>query len=323
MDYILRQKHIKFIRDNFEDHFAKNLNLVRVSAPLFLEQSSGLNDNLNGIEKAVPFTISKENIDCEINQSLAKWKRVALQKYDFEYKLGLYTNMNAIRKDETLDAIHSAYVDQWDWEVLLSPKDRQMSVLEDYVSRVYQSILEISQDLEKTFGVNHLKGYPKKVLFIESQELENMYPNNTPKEREDIITKKHLAVFVIGIGKTLNSGKIHDQRSPDYDDWDLNGDLILWNNATQASFELSSMGIRVNSESLKKQLVASDREFLLKFNYHQDIINNKLPQTIGGGIGQSRLCMILLGCHHIGEVQASVWPEKTLIDLRKKGIKIL
>lgn len=323
MDCILKQNHIKFVRDNFENKISKNLNLTRVSSPLFLEASLGLNDQLNGIEKAVKFKIKSQDIECEINQSLAKWKRVAIDKYNFKIKFGLYTNMNAIRKDEFLDETHSIYVDQWDWEVCISNDDRNIDTLKKYAKNVYKSILQTNKMFSKKYGINNLIYLPKDIYFINSQDLEDLYPDKSPDEREYLISKKFKAIFIIGIGKKLKSGLSHGERSPDYDDWDINGDLILWNEKLGKQLEISSMGVRVNSSSLKKQLKEANNEERLSFEYHQKIIKGNLPSTIGGGIGQSRLCMIILGVKHIGEVHVSVWPKKMIENLEKRGIKLL
>jgi len=323
MDYITLQKNIQFINDKFEYLLANKLNIIKVVSPLFLEKKLGLTDELNGIDKAVSFDIKHENIKCEINQSLAKWKRIVIQKYGFELNAGLFASMNAIRKDEILDDIHSIYVDQIDWEVHIPKEDRTLATLKKYASKIYESIIQLKILIEYELGIDELKNFPKELFIITTQELEDMMPNKSPKERENTICEKHKAVFLMGIGHKLKSGIKHDDRSPDYDDWNLNGDILFWNNVLKKCFEISSMGIRVDNLALKKQLLISSNESKLKYPYHQEIINNNLPFTIGGGIGKSRLSMILLGKEHIGEVQVSVWPEDMKEKLKKKGINIL
>ena len=310
---------IKYLKDNFESLLAKKLNLTRVSAPLFVEESTGLNDNLNGYEESVSFHIKDKKI--EIVHSLAKWKRYALKEYGFNLYSGLYTDMNAIRKDEVMDNLHSIYVDQWDWEKIIKEEDRKLSYLFKTVSQIYSVILKVAALSEKKWGYTY--NLPKKILKISTKELERRYPNNTPKEREHLITKEYRAVFIYQIGWPLKNKQPHDGRSADYDDWKLNGDIILFDDEIDAPIELSSMGIRVNKDSLIKQLKYKNELNKLDNPYCQSIINNDLPFTIGGGIGQSRLCMYYLKKKHIGEVQSSYWPEDMKEELRKQGIDIL
>ena len=310
---------IKYLKDKFEDFLAKKLNLTRVSAPLFVEESTGLNDNLQGHEESVSFNLNGKKI--EIVHSLAKWKRYALKEYKFDMYSGLYTDMNAIRKDEELDNLHSIYVDQWDWEKIIDEKDRKLSYLFKTVSQIYSVILKVAALSEKKWGYSY--NLPKKISKISTKELEKRYPNNTPKEREYLITKELRAVFIYHIGWPLKNKKPHDGRSADYDDWKLNGDIILFDDEIDAPIELSSMGIRVDKESLIKQLTYKNELDKLNNPYCKAIINNEFPFTIGGGIGQSRLCMYYLKKKHIGEVQSSYWPEEMKEELKKQGIHIL
>lgn len=303
------QEAIKYIRDTFQKEFGKELNLERVSAPLFVPKSSGLNDNLSGVERPVNFDIlAIPNDDMEVVQSLAKWKRMALYEYGFEPGEGLYTNMNAIRRDETLDNLHSCYVDQWDWEKVIRKEDRTKEVLEDTVRTIFKVIKHMEHEVWYKYpeAVNHL---PDDIFFITSQELLDMYPDKTPKERENLITKEHGCVFVEKIGKKLSSGIPHDGRAPDYDDWELNGDILYWFDWLDCALEISSMGIRVDEEALDRQLKLSRCEDRRDLPYHKMLLEGKLPYTIGGGIGQSRLCMLLLNRAHVGEVQSSIWPK--------------
>ena len=313
------QAAIKFLKDKFEDLLAKKLNLIRVSAPLFVKKNTGLNDNLNGVEETVSFKVQGEEI--EIVQSLAKWKRYALGKYNFPKDTGLYTDMNAIRKDEVMDNLHSIYVDQWDWEKILDESQRTKSFLFKTVSNIYSVIYKVANLSEKKWGFNY--DLPKKIFKISTKQLEKMYPNKTPKEREYLICKEYRAVFIYGIGWPLKNKLPHDGRAADYDDWKLNGDIILFDDAIDAPIELSSMGIRVNKDSLVKQLKYKKELDKLDNPYCQSIIDDKLPLTIGGGIGQSRLCMYYLQKQHIGEVQSSYWSEDVLKEVDKKGIKLL
>ena len=315
---------IKFIKDTFERKLAENLNLVRVSAPLMVPSDTGINDMLNGYERPVEFEVKETHRKLQIIQSLAKWKRIALKKYGFESGRGLYTDMNAIRRDEDTDNIHSIYVDQWDWEKIITKEDRNM----EYLKKTVESIFETFKVTETAF-INEFpekklqRTIPDKIFFITSQELEDLYPENTPKEREILITKEKGAVFISQIGKKLKSGKSHDGRSPDYDDWELNGDILLWYEPLKISIELSSMGIRVDKNSLLKQLKEAGEEKRKELLYHRMLLNDELPLTIGGGLGQSRICMYFMKVFHIGEVQSSVWPEEMIQEFSKKGIEFL
>ena len=304
------QEAIKYIRDTFQHEFGKEMNLLRISAPLFVEKRSGLNDDLNGIEEPVHFTmkdIGDERI--EVVHSLAKWKRMALKKYGFQLHEGLYTNMNAIRKDEELDNLHSAYVDQWDWEKILTKEERTENVLKQHVRTIFKVIKHMEHEVWYKYpeAVNHL---PDKIHFITTQELLDKYPTYTAKERENAITKELGCVFIMKIGDKLSNGEKHDGRAPDYDDWQLNGDILFWYEPLQCALEISSMGIRVDENSLVEQIRKEGKEERLQLPFHRAILEQRLPYTIGGGIGQSRLCMLLLKKAHIGEVQASIWPEQ-------------
>ncbi len=313
---------IKYIKDTFERELAKALNLTRVSAPLFVLPETGLNDNLYGYERTVRFEVKSIGKEVEIVQSLAKWKRNALGKYGFSTGSGLYTDMNAIRRDEDLDKIHSVYVDQWDWEKIIESNQRKTSYLKSTVKKIYKTILKLSKAVSKKYPELQFD-LPNDIFFISTKELEKLYPDLTAKERENAITKEHKAVFLTEIGWKLSNGKPHDGRAADYDDWKLNGDLLLYNEVLDQAFELSSMGIRVDSKSLLKQLKAKNELEKLNNPYCQDVINNRLPLTIGGGIGQSRLCMFFLKKAHIGEVQSSVWSETDIEILKNHGINIL
>ena len=313
---------INFIKDYFEKELAKALKLTRVSAPLFVLPESGLNDNLNGYERAVRFDVLTLKKDVEIVQSLAKWKRMALGKYGFEVGTGLYTDMNAIRRDEDLDALHSVYVDQWDWEKIISKNDRKVSYLKKTVKSIYKALKKLSKAVNQKYpSVTH--NLPEEITFISTKELEALYPNLNRKERENAITKKHGAVFLYQIGWDLKDKKPHDGRAADYDDWKLNGDILLWYDVLNVALEISSMGIRVDDISLIKQLKKKKETFKMENPYCKAIIENKLPLTIGGGIGQSRLCMFFLNKAHIGEVKASIWSEEDVINKAKKGIFLL
>lgn len=313
---------IKYVKDTFERLLAKKLNLTRVSAPLFVFPSTGLNDNLNGYERIVTFDINGVSESVEIVQSLAKWKRNALATYGFEAGTGLYTDMNAIRKDEDLDSLHSAYVDQWDWEKIITKEDRTVSYLKKTVKKIYNVILELERRVTKKYPILSQK-LPNDIFFITTSELENMYPELTPTEREYQIVKKYGAVFIMQIGCPLKNGKPHDGRAADYDDWSLNGDIMLYYEELDIAYEISSMGIRVDQDSIVKQLKAKNEEFKLDNKYVQDVINERLPLTIGGGIGQSRLCMFMLKKAHIGEVQSSVWNDEDIKLLNKYNINLL
>lgn len=322
LDIVETELAIKFIKDNFETELAKKLNLMRVSAPLFVLPESGLNDYLNGYERTVKFDVKSLNQDVEIVQSLAKWKRKALKRYGLKANYGIYTDMNAIRRDEDLDAIHSIYVDQWDWEMVINYSDRNLNYLFCCVNEIYKVIKDINLMVQTKFPKLKVN-LPNEIYFISSEELLKMYPTLSPKDRENEITKLHQAVFIYQIGWPISSGKSHDGRAADYDDWNLNGDILVWNDVIKSAFELSSMGIRVDKDSLIKQLNYKKEIEKLDNEYCQDIINNNLPLTIGGGIGQSRLCMFMLEKAHIGEVQVSVWNKDDLKKLEKKNIKVL
>ncbi len=314
---------IKVIKDFFERSLSTRLNLTRVSAPLFVAPETGLNDNLNGIERPVKFSgIGTDNKELEIVHSLAKWKRNALKRYGFSNGEGLYTDMNAIRVDEETDNLHSIYVDQWDWEKVITREDRTIEKLKDTVCTVYQALLETEDYLHAT-QPNFTVKLPKEITFITSQELLDKYPTLNAKDRETAFAKEKGAIFIMQIGDLLSNGEKHDGRAPDYDDWALNGDIILYHELLDCAFEVSSMGIRVDSESLKTQLAKAGKENLSGMPYHQDVLNDVLPLTIGGGIGQSRICMYLMDKVHIGEVQVSHWDDKTLESLSSKGVTIL
>lgn len=324
MDPIEMNRAIKFVKDIFQENFQEALNLTRVSAPLFVDSESGLNDTLNGIENPVSFKPKYlENTDVQVIHSLAKWKRFALHDYKFKPYTGLYADMNAIRKDEELDNIHSLYVDQWDWEVRIEENDRNINYLKKCVENIYNTILKVEHAVLIKYPFLVDSKLPKEIKFITTQELLDMYPDLTPRQREDKITKEYGAIFLMKIGGVLTDGDIHDGRAPDYDDWELNGDIIVWNNILERSLELSSMGIRVSAESLDKQLKLAHQTQLANFPFHKAILNDKLPYSIGGGIGQSRLCMYFLRRVHIGEVQASIWDESTYDICKERGIFLL
>lgn len=317
------QMAIKSLKDYFQRDLANTLNLARVSAPLLVRPETGLNDDLSGVEKAVNFDIRKHDINVEIVQSLAKWKRNALKEYGFNCYEGLYTDMNALRPDEVLDEIHSVYVDQWDWEKIIKKEDRNDEYLHFIVKEIFEVFKRAEEYINQVYPFALSKKLPNEIFFITAQELEDKYPNFNDKEKEYAICKDKKAVFIQGIGKKLNSGESHDMRSPDYDDWDLNGDILFWNPVMENSMELSSMGIRVDEESLLRQLKESGKEERKNMPYHKALINKELPYTVGGGIGQSRLCMFFLEKRHIGEVQAGIWDDETKAECAKKGIKLL
>lgn len=323
MDLKETQIAIKLIKDHFEKRLAEKLNLMRVSAPLFVKPESGLNDNLTGVEKAVSFKLTKHNEDIEIVQSLAKWKRLALKGYGFAIGEGIYTDMDAIRPDEELDFTHSIYVDQWDWEKVISKEDRNEEYLVKIVKDIYDVFKETEKYIDGFYPNFFVKKLPDEILFITSQELEDMYPDKTIDEREHLITKEHGAIFLSKIGNKLKSGESHGTRSPDYDDWNLNGDIILWNPATNSALELSSMGIRVDEDTMEKQLKLANAEERKSLEYHRLLLSGKLPYTVGGGIGQSRICMYFLEKKHIGEVQASVWTDEIIEACKKNNISLL
>lgn len=314
---------IKEVKDHFQSSLAKNLHLTRVSAPLFVKPESGLNDNLNGVERPVVFGIKEQNDDmAEIVHSLAKWKRYALKKYGFHSGEGLYTDMSAIRRDEETDNIHSIYVDQWDWEKVISKEERNMETLEYTVRKVYAALKDTEDYMARRY--NYIEAWlPDEITFITSQELEDMYPDKTAKEREHAYAKLKGAIFVSQIGKILASGEKHDGRAPDYDDWELNGDIIVYYPVLDIALELSSMGIRVDDESLMKQLKLAGCEESKELAFQKSLLNGELPYTIGGGIGQSRICMYYLRKAHIGEVQSSLWPNEMIEETEKHGIHLL
>ena len=316
------QRAIEFIKSNFQVNLSNALNLRRVSAPLFVDVNSGLNDNLNGYERPVQFDIPDVGVDGVVVHSLAKWKRMALKQYGFHPGKGLYTDMNAIRRDEEVDNIHSIYVDQWDWEKIITREDRTVDYLKQTVRAIVQAVCETSEAVNVAFPSIRMK-LDRDVYILTTQELEDMYPDLTPKQREDAICCKHHTVFLMQIGKTLRSGTKHDGRAPDYDDWELNGDILMWNPVLERAFEISSMGIRVDEEALARQLKESDCEDRAELPFHKALLHGMLPLTIGGGIGQSRLCMLMLGTCHIGEVQVSLWDDDTLQICREAGIEIL
>lgn len=316
------QKAISLLRRVFEDTLCGNLHLRRVSAPLFVEAASGLNDDLNGVERPVSFDIPAAGRDAQVVHSLAKWKRMALYHYHFPVGEGLVTEMNAIRRDEVPDNLHSIYVDQWDWEKVIDESTRNEAYLKDTVRRIVSAICGTLDELKWQFSSLDTD-LCRDVFFLTAQELEDMYPQLTPKEREGVITKKHKTVFIQQIGGKLRSGKPHDGRAPDYDDWSLNGDLLFWHEPLQCALEISSMGIRVNPESLDRQLAEAGCDNRRELPFHKMLLNGELPLTIGGGIGQSRLCMLLLGKAHIGEVQASLWDEETKRLCKEAGIVLL
>lgn len=316
------EQAVKFVKDSFEKELSKELHLVRVSAPLFLLKSSGLNDDLSGVERSVSFDILETGAVAEVVHSLAKWKRYALSRYDFPLHDGIYTDMNAIRRDETCDEVHSLYVDQWDWEQVICEADRNVEYLKKIVRRIYRVMSKVSKMVEEKYPQIPSQ-LPDEIYFITSQELENKYPELSPHQREDAIAKEHGAVFIIGIGGKLASGEKHDGRAPDYDDWKLNGDILVYYPLLERSIELSSMGIRVDKESLWEQLTAEGKEERAHLTYHKALLEDRLPLTIGGGIGQSRMCMIMLHKAHIGEVQASIWPEFMVEECNRNNVFLL
>ena len=316
------QKAIGLIKNIFQVKLCAALHLKRVTAPLFVDPATGLNDDLNGVERPVGFDIPAVGIEGQVVHSLAKWKRLALHDYNFFVGNGLVADMNAIRRDEELDNLHSIYVDQWDWEKVIDESTRNEAYLKDTVRRIVSAICGTLDELKWQFSSLDTD-LCRDVFFITAQELEDMYPQLTPKEREGVITKKHKTVFIQQIGGKLKSGKPHDGRAPDYDDWSLNGDLLFWHEPLQCALEISSMGIRVDPESLDKQLSLAGCDSRRELPFHKMLLNGELPLTIGGGIGQSRLCMLLLGKAHIGEVQASLWDEETKRLCKEAGIVLL
>lgn len=314
---------IKYLRFFFEESLSTNLNLTRISAPLYVFPETGLNDNLNGIEEPVSFSIKEQNGKCaEIVHSLAKWKRLALKRYGFMYGEGIYTNMNAIRREEITDNIHSLYVDQWDWELVIEKDERNMDTLRSIVNKIYDTILQTEKYVCNKFPDIKSK-LPNEIMFISTQELEDTYPNLTPKERENKVARQYRAVCVTQIGGALKSGMIHDGRAPDYDDWSLNCDIILYYPLLDIGLEISSMGIRVDEKTLIAQLSEKGVTEMERLSFHKALLNGELPNTVGGGIGQSRLCMYLLNKAHIGEVQVSVWPSEMETICFENNINLL
>ncbi len=313
---------IKATKDYFENNLARELKLTRVSAPLFVDSESGLNDDLNGTERAVSFDVRETGRELQIVHSLAKWKRYALKEYGFNHDEGLYTDMNAIRRDEDTDNIHSIYVDQWDWERVIDKDERTVSTLKHIVKKIF-SVFKMTEKFINSLYPQIEPRLPEEITFITSQALEDMYPDLTPKQREHQIAKKYGAVFLMQIGGALASGNRHDGRAPDYDDWELNGDIIFYDDILDIPFEVSSMGIRVSEESLKKQLKIANCEDRSTLPFHRDLLAGRLPYTIGGGIGQSRICMFILHKAHIGEVQASAWPSEMIEECSENGITLL
>ena len=326
------EQGIKLIKDFFQQNLSTELRLSRVTAPLFVMKGLGINDDLNGVERAVSFPIKDlGDAQAEVVHSLAKWKRLTLAEYQIEPGYGIYTDMNAIRADEELDNLHSLYVDQWDWEAVITKDQRTIDFLEDVVQRIYAALLRTEYLTCESYP--NIKPFlPQKIHFIHSQDLLNMYPDLTPKQREDAICKKYGAVFIEGIGGKLSNGEKHDGRAPDYDDWStvdengktgLNGDILIWYPVLKRSFELSSMGIRVDREALLRQLKSEGKEDREELFFHKKLLNGELPLSIGGGIGQSRLCMILLHKAHIGEIQASIWPEEMRKECQRLGMPLI
>lgn len=316
------QAAIELIKKTYITYLAEALNLRRVTAPLFVSTNSGLNDNLSGVERAVAFDIPCAEEEAQVVHSLAKWKRMALKKYGFSSGEGLYTDMNAIRRDEELDNIHSVYVDQWDWCRIIEREDRTEAYLKDTVSRIVEALCKTLDEVKAQYPAITTE-INREVTFVTTQELEDLYPDKTAKERENLITQKYGTVFIMKIGDILKSGEKHDGRAPDYDDWELNGDILIWNEVLSSALEISSMGIRVDEKALAEQLKKAGCEDRAKMPFHKELLAGRLPLTIGGGIGQSRVCMLLLSKAHIGEVQSSLWDKYTLDVCAEKGVKIL
>ncbi len=317
------QRAISYIKVHFQTEFQNALNLKRVSAPLFVTDASGLNDNLNGYERPVSFDVPAIGVEAEVVHSLAKWKRLALKRYGFTVGHGLYTDMNAIRRDEELDNIHSIYVDQWDWEKVITPETRTIEYLQLIVRAIVRAICDTNDQLRVRFP-QLTTVLERDVTFVTSQELEDMYPDlKTGSEREKAFVKEHHTAFIMQIGGKLKSGNRHDGRAPDYDDWQLNGDLFFWDDVLGRALEISSMGIRVDPESLDRQLTISGCDDRRALPFHSMLLNGELPLTIGGGIGQSRLCMLMMGCCHIGEVQSSIWDAETMAACEAAGVPLL
>ena len=322
LDIFTTQRAISDLRHDFEARLSAALELTRVTAPLFVRKGSGINDDLNGVERPVSFDILESGEIAEVVHSLAKWKRMALGRYGFPVHTGLYTDMNAIRRDEKCDSLHSIYVDQWDWEKVITAEDRNTDYLKETVRKIYSAVYETAEAVETAYP--QLDNYlPQDIRFITTYELEEKYPELTPKERENKAAEEYGALFLMQIGGKLKSGEKHDGRAPDYDDWSLNGDIIVYNRVTEAAFEISSMGIRVNKESLLSQLKAENAEDRLNLPFHKALMADELPLTVGGGIGQSRLCMLLLQKAHIGEVHCSIWPESEIKRAAEIGAVLL
>ncbi len=332
LDLKQTEQGIKLVKDFFQQNLATELRLRRVTAPLFVLKGLGINDDLNGVERAVTFPIKDlGDQEAEVVHSLAKWKRLTLSEYQIDPGYGIYTDMNAIRADEELDNLHSLYVDQWDWEAVILKEDRNIEFLKDVVRRIYSSILRTEYLAYETYP--QLKPFlPREIHFVHSEELIKMYPDKTPKEREDAIAKKYGAVFIMGIGGKLSDGEKHDGRAPDYDDWTtpnsdgylgLNGDILIWYPILERAIELSSMGIRVDKEALLRQLALEGKEERKNLYFHKRLLEGSLPLSIGGGIGQSRLCMVLLHKAHVGEIQASIWPEEQREECKKYGMYLI
>ncbi len=332
LDVRQRETAIKDVKDFFERELAAALGLCRVTAPLFVRSGTGLNDDLNGVEQPVRFSVKEDgNALVEIVQSLAKWKRMALAQYGFEVGEGLYTDMNAVRPDETIDELHSIYVDQWDWEKVISPEQRNLETLRDTVEAIYDCVCRTEFHLASQYS-SIRPVLPEEIFFVTSEELYQRWPDIDPRERENRICAEHRAVFVIGIGGSLPNGEIHDGRAPDYDDWTtpnaagghgLNGDILIWNPVLNRAFEISSMGIRVDPGTLREQLKIRQLEERLTLDFHAKLLAGELPQTMGGGIGQSRLCMFFLRCAHVGEVACGVWPDAMREECQKSNVTLL
>ena len=317
------ERAIKFVKDAFQRNFVRNFGFDRISAPIIVRSHTGVNDDLNGVERAVRFEVKEQNnVEAEIVHSLAKWKRLALKKYRFQNGEGLYTDMNAIRRDDKCDNVHSIYVDQWDWEMVICNEQRKADFLKRVVLRIVGAICDTLEETKKAFP-SVQANLKRDVKFITTQELLDKYPSLSAHERERAIVKEYGTVFLMGIGAPLSNGEPHDGRAPDYDDWSLNGDILFYNPVLDDSIEISSMGIRVDGAALMSQLHLAGAEDRLKYDYHKQVMGGELPLTIGGGIGQSRLCMLILGKAHIGEVQASLWPEDMIEECERKGVHLL
>jgi aspartate--ammonia ligase len=317
------EKAIKYVKDCFQRNFIKNFGFERVSAPIMVRSNTGVNDDLNGVERAVRFDVKEQDgVEAEIVHSLAKWKRIALKKYGFKCGEGLYTDMNAIRRDDSCDNVHSIYVDQWDWEMVICREQRNEDFLKRMVTRIVSTICDTLEETKKVFpAVDTI--LKREVTFVTTEELKSRYPDMTAHERESAVAKEHGTVFLMKIGAPLSDGKPHDGRAPDYDDWALNGDILFYDKVLDESIEISSMGIRVDGNTLVSQLEMAKATDRLEHDYHKKVVSGDLPLTIGGGIGQSRLCMLLLGKAHIGEVQASLWPDEMIKGCEERGVHLL